>query len=169
VARNPCRFFVVAVIVSVALSLIGLIVGEFAVEVESEGWWSRGTLQANRETQMILVKAKSVALFYYENQSNSPDVSITSVWDDLTQNNQAGFDALIGGYHNQSYYDDDDTEEEEEGEEEEEVSDVEDDIELRRTRKERLLSSSSSSSLIVQLLKDKQDQHQHQHQHQHQQ
>merc|ERR1712194_355328 len=145
-------------ILSIGLSLIGLIVGEFAVEVESEGWWSRGTLQANREAQIMLVKAKSTALFYYENQSNS--LLYDSVWDDLQMNNQAGYDILASGSDTPSY----DEDEEEKNDSSSlvdtlsEEDEDEDEIELRRrTRKKgRFLSSSS----IVQLLQDKQQQQQ---------
>merc|ERR1712238_386579 len=142
VVRNPCIFLWIAMILSIGLSLIGLIVGEFSIEVESEGWWSRGTLQANREAQIMLVKAKSTALFYYENQSNS--LLYDSVWDDLQMNNQAGYDILASGSDTPSYDEDEEEKNDssslvdtlsEDGDEVE--NEDEDDIELRRRTREK--------------------------------
>jgi len=146
VARNPCLFLWIAMMISIGLSLVGLIVGEFAVEVESEGWWSRGTLQANRQMQMTLVIAKSNALL------NSED---DSVWNDLLLNNQAGFDVLLSGdesmtaaVENQDELDKDRFEED----------DTKDDIELRREQRQR--HRFLSSSIIAQLLQEKQEREQ---------
>ena len=42
-------------ILTVALSLIGLIVGKFSIEVENEGWWSRGTELSDRQRQFTVI------------------------------------------------------------------------------------------------------------------
>jgi hypothetical protein len=56
VARNPCIYLWVALIVSFAMSAIAIIVGEFTIEAESNGWTTRGTVIADRQSQSILVR-----------------------------------------------------------------------------------------------------------------
>ncbi len=55
VARYPCSYLCTAMFLTVALSLIGLFVGKFAIEVENEGWWSRGTVQSDRQRQFVII------------------------------------------------------------------------------------------------------------------
>lgn len=54
-ARYPCTYLCTSMFLTVVLSLIGLIVGEFSIEVENEGWWSRGTEPSNRNRQFTLI------------------------------------------------------------------------------------------------------------------
>lgn len=64
VARNPCTYLCTSMFLTILLSAIGLIVGEFAIEVENEGWWSRGTLQSGRQRQANLVNNQKYNLAY---------------------------------------------------------------------------------------------------------
>lgn len=56
VARNPCTYMCTSIFIALAMSYIGLRVGNFVVEVENEGWWSRGTLHSDRQRQGNLVR-----------------------------------------------------------------------------------------------------------------
>lgn len=67
VARNPCTYMCTSVLFTIVLSVVGFVVGEFAIEVENEGWWSRGTLQSDRQRQANLVNNQRFNLAY--NQS----------------------------------------------------------------------------------------------------
>lgn len=82
--RNSCIYFWVAFVVSIALSLIGLIVGNFAVAVDNAGWQSRGTLIADRHTQFMLVREHRYALF---------SDTTGEVWRDLIENVQPGWES----------------------------------------------------------------------------
>jgi hypothetical protein len=82
--RNPCIYIWVAFAISLALSLIGLIVGNFAVAVDNAGWLSRSTLIADRHTQFLLVDLNKEALF--------ADTS-GEVWRDLIENVQPGWES----------------------------------------------------------------------------
>jgi hypothetical protein len=99
VARNPCIFLWVAIMISIAFSAIGLIVGEFQIEVVQGGWWSRGTLIANRQMQVSLVNAKTEELIIAEllgpeeGKGNYGSGS-GPIWDALANNVQSGFDIL---------------------------------------------------------------------------
>jgi hypothetical protein len=62
-ARNPWYHFLASLFASVLLSTIGLVFGEFSVAVDNSGWQSRGTLIANRQTQVSLVLSNYVALW----------------------------------------------------------------------------------------------------------
>jgi len=81
-ARNPCKWFGVAWVLTLAFSVIGIIVGDFVVDVDNAGWTSRGTLIANRETQVLLIK---------ENRFGLSEPNNNALWDDLTSNVQAGW------------------------------------------------------------------------------
>jgi hypothetical protein len=85
--RNPCYCFWVALILSLALSFIGLIVGDFAVAVDNAGWQSRGTLIADRHTQFLLVNENRQRLF--NDQTGD-------VWRDLIDNVQPGWETGNG-------------------------------------------------------------------------
>jgi hypothetical protein len=82
VARCPCTYFWVALIISVTLSFIALIVGEFEVSAETGGWQSRGTLIADRQTQTMLATGFQTTLFYGGDEA----------WDELINNVQPGWD-----------------------------------------------------------------------------
>lgn len=66
VARHPCAYLCSCVFLTLALSAIGLIVGEFAIEVENEGWWSRGTVQSDRQRQFVVINNQRFNLAYNE-------------------------------------------------------------------------------------------------------
>jgi len=76
VARNPCTYLWSAMVITIALSAVGLIVGGFTIEVENEGWWSRGTLQSDRQRQMNIAVKNRINLAYNR-----------SAWDLLTDPN----------------------------------------------------------------------------------
>jgi len=66
VARNPCTYLCSAMFLTIALGAVGLIVGEFAIEVENEGWWSRGTVQSDRQRQANLIRNQRFNLAFNE-------------------------------------------------------------------------------------------------------
>ncbi|KAG7341385.1 Patched family protein [Nitzschia inconspicua] len=82
VARCPCTYFWFALVISLALSFIALIVGEFEVSAETGGWQSRGTLISNRQTQTMLATQFQSNLFYGGEDA----------WDDLINNVQPGWE-----------------------------------------------------------------------------
>lgn len=51
-------------VLTFALSAIGLIVGDFRIAIENEGWWSRGTTQSGRQRQANLVNNQRFNLAY---------------------------------------------------------------------------------------------------------
>jgi len=63
VARYPKIFLFASLAVATILSAIGLIVGDFSVEVDNKGWRSRGTLIADREMQVELLNLNRKKLF----------------------------------------------------------------------------------------------------------
>jgi hypothetical protein len=63
-ARNPCVYLWVSLVISIAVSAIALIVGNFSVSVDNAGWNSRGTLIADRHTQLMLTEYYQDYLFY---------------------------------------------------------------------------------------------------------
>jgi len=84
IARRPKTFFWVSFTIAFALSTFGMIVGEFSVSNEEGGWQSRGTLIADRTTQILMVTQHQDLLFGPNN---------TVVWDDLTTNVQPGWES----------------------------------------------------------------------------
>ena len=84
-ARNPWTYFAVAWFVTLLLSVVGLIVGKFEVAADNAGWNSRGTLIANRETQLEIVLTFSDQLL----QSNNNE----AVWKNLQNNVQPGWES----------------------------------------------------------------------------
>lgn len=63
-ARRPWTHLSIAFVIAVFLSFIGLRFGNFTVAIDNAGWWSRGTIIANRATQEILVSVNRNELFY---------------------------------------------------------------------------------------------------------
>jgi len=78
----PRTHFWVAFSLSVSLSCIGMTVGNFNVSAQNGGWQSRGTLIANRQTQLMLARLFQAELF----------TGGSDVWDDLLSNVQDGWD-----------------------------------------------------------------------------
>ena len=63
VANRPCLNFWLSFFICLGLGMIGIIVGDFSVEVDNAGWYSRGTLISNRQQQYWLVDTYREALF----------------------------------------------------------------------------------------------------------
>lgn len=63
VARYPRIFLFASLAVATTLSVVGLIAGDFKVEVDNKGWRSRGTLIADREMQVDLMNLNRNELF----------------------------------------------------------------------------------------------------------
>jgi hypothetical protein len=81
VARNPCTYLFSAMFITIALSAIGFIVGGFSIEVENEGWWSRGTLQSDQQRQANIAIKHRFNLAYNESAWDillDPDLKHTS-------------------------------------------------------------------------------------------
>eukprot|EP00529_Nitzschia_sp_RCC80_P008933 CAMPEP_0113459858 /NCGR_PEP_ID=MMETSP0014_2-20120614/10681_1 /TAXON_ID=2857 /ORGANISM="Nitzschia sp." /LENGTH=1179 /DNA_ID=CAMNT_0000351479 /DNA_START=293 /DNA_END=3829 /DNA_ORIENTATION=+ /assembly_acc=CAM_ASM_000159 len=83
-ARNPCLHLWTALIISLALSFIGLIVGEFEISAETGGWQSRGTLVADRQQQLMMALENQEYLAYGGEDA----------WNDLIQNVQKGWESV---------------------------------------------------------------------------
>ena len=83
VARNPCTYFWISFLSSLALGVIGMIAGNFDVAADNNGWNSRGTKIADRETQMHMVRE-----FGQELYGDTTD----EVWLDLINNVQDGWE-----------------------------------------------------------------------------
>jgi len=82
-ANHSCQWFAVAWALTLALSAVGIIVGNFEVAVDNAGWNSRGTLIANRQTQVGLVTFYRLELAQPNNEQ---------LWDDLLNNVQPGWE-----------------------------------------------------------------------------
>jgi hypothetical protein len=85
-ARAPCHYFWVNLIVSVILSAIGSIFGDFSVSANNGGWQSCGTLIANRQTQLMLVQYNADALFVDDEDG------VNDVWKEMITNVQPGWE-----------------------------------------------------------------------------
>ncbi len=85
-ARNAWTHFFVALLVAIALSAIGLTVGNFNVAVDNAGWQTRGTLIADRHQQVLLV------LKHLAELSNGDSTS----WTELEDNVQPGWESAEG-------------------------------------------------------------------------
>eukprot|EP00978_Attheya_sp_CCMP212_P030041 scaffold109067_cov80-Attheya_sp.AAC.1 len=81
-ANRPCLHLLTALVVAIALSVFGLIVGDFSISAENDGWQSRGTRIADRQAQVILVDSNRDELF-----GDDP-----AIWDDLQKNIQKRVD-----------------------------------------------------------------------------
>jgi hypothetical protein len=82
VARNPCWHLNVSLLVSIGLSVIAIIVGEFSISANSGGWQSRGTLIADRQTQLMLTEQHQLGLLYGGDEA----------WDELLTTVQPGWE-----------------------------------------------------------------------------
>ena len=82
-ARRPCVWFSAAWFVTLTLSVVGIIVGDFQVAVDNAGWTSRGTLIADRTTQIELVLDNLDSLTRPDNGAR---------WNDLLNNVQEGWE-----------------------------------------------------------------------------
>ena len=82
VARNPCKYLLVSMFCAIALSAVGIIVGEFAVSANTGGWQSRGTMIADRQTQLMVVREHQEDLFTGDND----------YWQELIDNVQPGWE-----------------------------------------------------------------------------
>ena len=82
VARKPCTYLWISVFLSLALSAIGIIVGEFSVSANTGGWSSRGTLIADRQTQLMVVQEHQLDLFTGDSQ----------YWQEIIDNVQPGWE-----------------------------------------------------------------------------
>ena len=80
-ARRPWLHFLTALIISLVLSVVGLIVGDFSVTADNNGWQSRGTLIADRHAQVLLTVVNRWDLLSGR----------ASVWDNLITNVQPGW------------------------------------------------------------------------------
>lgn len=63
-ARRPATHLLVALVIAIVLSFLGLKFGKFEVAVDNSGWWSRGTTISNRATQELVVGLNRKDLFY---------------------------------------------------------------------------------------------------------
>ena len=72
-AVHPRKVLAASILLTIILSAIGVIVGEFNIEVDNKGWLSRKTIIADRQMQMDLVN--------YNRQSLFDDVD--GVWESL--------------------------------------------------------------------------------------
>jgi hypothetical protein len=82
IARNPWTHFWVSLLISIVLSYISMVIGEFEVSANTGGWQSRGTLIADRQTQLLLTEKNRKHLFHGGN----------AAWEDLLNNVQPGWE-----------------------------------------------------------------------------
>ena len=50
-ARRPCLVFCLSLLFAVSISVLGLVLGEFEVSADNDGWNSRGTFVADKQAQ----------------------------------------------------------------------------------------------------------------------
>jgi hypothetical protein len=62
-ANRPCLHLLVSLGVAIALSVFGLIVGNFSISAENDGWVSRGTIISDRQSQLVVVDSARDELF----------------------------------------------------------------------------------------------------------
>lgn len=79
VANRPCLHFWLSFLLSLGIGMVGLTVGDFSVSVDNAGWYSRGTLIADRHQQYLLVDTYREELYADEDGS---------VWDFLENERQ---------------------------------------------------------------------------------
>eukprot|EP00534_Pseudo-nitzschia_fraudulenta_P000688 CAMPEP_0201118866 /NCGR_PEP_ID=MMETSP0850-20130426/3062_1 /ASSEMBLY_ACC=CAM_ASM_000622 /TAXON_ID=183588 /ORGANISM="Pseudo-nitzschia fraudulenta, Strain WWA7" /LENGTH=1146 /DNA_ID=CAMNT_0047384333 /DNA_START=208 /DNA_END=3648 /DNA_ORIENTATION=+ len=72
-SRNPCTYMWTSIVVFLVLSWVGITVGEFVIEVENYGWWSRGLPLSERNRQALIINHERFNLAYN-----------ASAWDILT-------------------------------------------------------------------------------------
>lgn len=83
VATRPCLNFWLALMISLGIGMVGVTVGDFSVAVDNAGWFSRGTLIADRHQQYRLVDVYRDGLFADGNVGDG------TLWDDLINKRQA--------------------------------------------------------------------------------
>mmetsp|Transcript_523 Transcript_523/g.787 ORF Transcript_523/g.787 Transcript_523/m.787 type:complete len:1071 (-) Transcript_523:157-3369(-) len=81
-ARNAWKCLGAALVVATILSVVGVQLGGFSIEVDNKGWRSRGTLIADREMQAEVVNINRQALF---------DDKDGSVWEKLLTTTTEGY------------------------------------------------------------------------------
>lgn len=81
-ANNPCIYFWIILLVSIALSLVAIIKGGLSIEASSKGWTTRGTEIANRQAASLVVRMNRKYL------STGGD----DAWKDLTNNIQPSWE-----------------------------------------------------------------------------
>lgn len=81
-ARTAWIHLNISLMVSVVLSALAMTVGDFEPSVDNAGWQSRGTLIADRQTQLMLTEAYHEYLFFGGEDA----------WKDLLNNVQPGWD-----------------------------------------------------------------------------
>ena len=82
IATHPWKMLIASLISANVLSYIGLVVGNFSVEVDDKGWRSRGTVIGDREMQRDVLRINRERLF------NDKD---GSAWEDVENNIQVGW------------------------------------------------------------------------------
>ena len=83
VANRPCVYLWAALIISIILSAVAMIAGDFTVTVNNAGWTSRGTEIANRHSQFVVS--------FYERGNLFRDET-GEYWDELINNVQPGWE-----------------------------------------------------------------------------
>ena len=86
IADNPWKFLISSLVIATVFSSVGIVGGEFSVSVDNKGWNSRGTLIANREVQLVVIRRNRRNLFNDEDGS---------VWNDLETNIKEGWKEKI--------------------------------------------------------------------------
>ena len=82
VARYPCLHLWTFLGLAIVNSIIAMTIGEFEISTEDGGWQSRGTMIADRQTQLMLAVENQEYLFY----------GGKGVWDNLLNNVQPGWE-----------------------------------------------------------------------------
>eukprot|EP00934_Nitzschia_sp_Nitz4_P004646 Nitzschia sp. Nitz4//scaffold228_size32365//15936//19222//NITZ4_007906-RA/size32365-augustus-gene-0.41-mRNA-1//-1//CDS//3329542819//4636//frame0 len=83
IARYPHTHMWTSLILAVVIGMIGMVVGDFSVSADNAGWQSRGTLIADRHTQVMLTEGNVEELFFGGD----------AVWEDLLNNVQPGWES----------------------------------------------------------------------------
>ena len=79
--RNSCIYFWTSLSLSIGLSVVAMVVGQFSVHANTVGWQSRGTMIADRQTQVMIASYNQDYLFYAGD----------SAWENLIKNVQHGW------------------------------------------------------------------------------
>lgn len=85
VARWPRIHLCSALFIAFSISIWGMWSGEFKIDFDSIGWPSRGTLVADRQSQLMLVNQNKECLAQADNEH---------CWEDLTTNVQLGWEIV---------------------------------------------------------------------------
>lgn len=81
-ARNPLKCILGSLLFATIISIIGVVGGDFKIEVDNKGWRSRGTVIANREMQNDLILRLKSDLFEDDDGS---------LWDKVENEVQRGY------------------------------------------------------------------------------